>query len=193
MRMFFSRLALAWVWLLITCPTLAAEPVVKEIVRKYRISGQTAQDLRREMNLKGPAGAGGRRFDAYTAWWVKWNYRWWESPSECRITAVATQVRVSYTLPAWDQYDRSSDELKQQWDRYYQALLAHEKGHREFGLRAAREIEQVIWDLGRRGTCAQLEREANAVAQAALDRYILMEEQYDADTAHGAATGAVFP
>jgi len=189
----FSKLVLAGLWLLVVCPPLAAEPVVKEIVRKYRISGQTAQALRQEMDWKGPVGAGGRRFDAYTAWRVQWNYRWWESPAECRLTAVTTRLRVTFTLPEWDQYNRGSNKLKQKWDRYYEALLAHEKGHREFGLRAARDIEQVIWGVGRRRTCAQLEREANAAAQATLDRYIRMERQYDIQTEHGAATGAVFP
>ena len=188
-----SWLALAWLWLLIVCPPLAAEPVISETVRKYRINGQTAQELRLEMNRKGPAGAGGRRFDAHTAWWVDWNYRWWENPAECRLTAVTTRVRVSFTLPQWDQYDRGSPELQQRWDRYFEALYAHEKGHRDFGLRAARDIEQVIWGIGRRGTCAQLEKDANAAAQATLDHYILLEKQYDIETEHGAASGAVFP
>jgi len=193
MRMLFARLTLVWFWLVIACPPLAAEPVINESVRKYRISGQTAQDLRREMNLKGPAGAGGRRFDAYTAWWVKWNYRWRESTAECRIATVTTRVRVSFTLPQWCQYDRGSPELQQKWDRYFAALYAHEKGHRNFGLNAAREIEQVIRDIGRRGTCAQLEKDADAAAQASLDHYILLEKRYDIETEHGAATGAVFP
>jgi len=193
MHLLCTRLALTWLWLLIVCPPLAADPVIHETVRKYRISGQTAQELRREMDRKGPAGAGGRRFDGHTAWWVNWNYRWWEIPTECRLTAVTTRLRVSFTLPAWDQYERGSNELKQKWDRYYEALYAHEKGHREFGLRAARDIEQVIWGIGRRETCAQLEREANAAAQATLDHYIQLEKQYDIETAHGAATGAVFP
>ena len=193
MRRIYLKITLVWIWLLIACQPLAAEPVINESVHKYRISGLTADELRREMDRKGPAGVGGRRFDAYTAWWVNWNYRWWESSTECRLTAVTTRMRVSFTLPEWDQYDRGSLALKQQWDRYYRALYAHEKGHRDFGLRAAREIEQVIWNVGRRETCGQLEREANAAAQATLDHYIRLEKQYDIETAHGAATGAVFP
>ena len=193
MRRFCTRLSFFWLWLLIAASPLAAEPVLSESVHKYRISGQTAQELRLEMNRKGPAGAGGRRFDAYTAWWVNWNYRWWENPSECRLTAVTTRVRVSFTLPKWDQYDRGSPELQQKWDRYYEALYAHEKGHRDFGLRAARDIEQDIWRIGPRSTCAQLEKDADAAAQATLDHYILLEKQYDIETAHGAGTGAAFP
>lgn len=188
-----SWLALAWLWLLITCLPVAAEPVISETVRKYRINGRTAQELRLEMNRKGPAGADGRRFDAYTAWRVDWNYLWWENPAECRLTKVTTRVRVSFTLPEWHQYDRGSPELQQKWDRYYEALHAHEKGHRDFGLRAARDIEQVIGGIGWRRTCAQLEKDANAAAQTILDHYILLEKQYDIETEHGAATGAVFP
>ena len=189
----FSRLVLAWLWILIACPPLQAEPVIREIVRKYRIKGLNAQELRLEMNRKGPAGAGGRRFDAYTDWRVNWEYRWWETPTECRITAVTTRVRVTFTLPEWVQYDRGSHELQQKWDHYYETLFAHERGHRDFGLRAARDIEKVIWDMGRRETCAQLEKDANAAAQTTLNHYIRLEKQYDIETQHGAATGAVFP
>ena len=108
MRKMIAVLGLLIVWAGATCEPLGAEPVISEVVQHYRIAGNTAQDLRREMNQKGPGGENGKRFDAYTGWRVNWNYRWWENADVCRLTSVSTRVRVTFTLPAWQNY-RSAD------------------------------------------------------------------------------------
>ncbi len=193
MRKLIAVLWLFSVWAGATCEPLGAEPVISEVVQHYRITGNTAQDLRWEMNQKGPGGENGKRFDAYTGWRVNWNYRWWENSDICRLTSVTTRVRVTFTLPAWQNYSSADPGLKQKWNRYYKALYEHEKGHRDFGIQAAREIERSILNVSSRKNCDLLERDANAAAEATLDRYIILEKQYDVRTAHGAKTGAIFP
>ena len=172
---------------------LRAEPVISEEVRHYWIRGETALDLRWDMNAKGPKGRWGIPYDAYTKWQVDWRYRWWETPDSCRITSASTRVRITYTLPSWQNYDDAEAALKSRWDRYYKALYEHEKGHRDLGVRAAQEIENAILNVEPRETCSELSKDADAAAQAVLDRYIQLEKQYDRQTNHGAKTGAMFP
>lgn len=148
MRKLIGAVWLCTLWAGIICEPLRAEPVINEGVGYYQIVGNTAQDLRREMDQKGPGGKNGKSFDAYTAWYVNWNYRWWESRDTCRITSVSTKLSVTFTLPAWQNYASADARLQQQWDRYYNALYEHEKGHRGFGIQAAREIERAILDVG---------------------------------------------
>ena len=186
-------LLLGMLWTVAFSGPLGAEPAISEQVRNYRISGQTALDIRREMNLKGPDGKNGQDFDAHTAWHVDWRYRWSETPAACRITSVTTRVAVTFTLPLWQDYASAGKALRQQWDRYYQALYEHEKGHRDYGVRAAREIEKTILTIASRENCAVLSRDVEAAANAILDRHIYLEKQYDVRTAHGAAADAVFP
>jgi predicted secreted Zn-dependent protease len=81
----------------------------------------------------------------------------------------------------------------QRWNRYYTALIAHENGHRDFGVKAATEIEQALLNLEARENCKRLEQDANAVGYEILNRYIADEKLYDIDTNHGMNDGAVFP
>lgn len=172
---------------------VAAEPVVSVSSHYYQISGDTAKALRREMNSKSKVSQNGKRYDAYTAWSVKWRYTWDKTEHHCEINHVTTTVEVTFTLPHWQNYEEAPNALQQQWDAYYQALVAHEQGHQAFGVKAAEEIEQGILNIGSRENCKRLERDANAFGYKMIAEYSALEKQYDRDTNHGMNDGAVFP
>jgi len=172
---------------------LAAEPVVSVTSHYYQIQGDTAKALRREMNTKSPVKQNGKRYDAYTAWSVKWRYTWDRTEHRCEINRVTTTVDVTFTLPDWQNYEAAPSALQQHWDDYYQALVAHEQGHQAFGVEAATEIEQGILALGPRENCQRLERDANKLGYKTIAAHSASEKQYDLDTNHGMNDGAVFP
>ncbi len=60
------------------------KPNIKSQEIYYQISGTTAQELRQQMNQKGPG-----NYDGYTQWHVKWNYRYQQRnkyfPRRCQL------------------------------------------------------------------------------------------------------------
>jgi predicted secreted Zn-dependent protease len=172
-------------------PTQAAVGISDRLER-YAISGSTPSDLRLEMNSKGPRGnAGGQVFDGYTRWSVIWRYRYNNFGNTCAITSVATSVTVTITLPKWDDEITADNNTRSKWSRYLAALELHERGHRQMGIDAAKEIDRVI--SGMSGRCDALEARANEAGKAILNKYRQLDLDYDRDTDHGAMQGARFP
>ncbi len=175
------------------CSQSPAEPAVKVDTRHYDIHGDSAAELRQQMSRLGPPDRDGRRYDAYTKWYVAWHFTYREVGGSCRIERVTTSVDVTYTLPRWRAPRTATPELRAHWDRYLAALQAHEHGHRDFGVHSAREVEQQLQSLPAHGSCRELEAAANAAGHRVLDKFRARELAYDRDTRHGATQGAVFP
>jgi predicted secreted Zn-dependent protease len=62
--------ALAWLLLQLAL----APPRVDETVKYYEVRGSSAQELRAALDRLGPESDDGERFDAFTAWHVRWRY-----------------------------------------------------------------------------------------------------------------------
>ena len=170
-----------------------AEPTLKIKYDYYDIAGQTAAELREEMNRNGVLWTNGNIYDAYTGWDVKWNYRYRITDTDCSISAVTTTLYVEFRLPRWVNYDSGPSALMKKWDAYIQSLRRHENGHKDFGIQAAIEIEQSIAELDPAVTCDALAKTANELGRRILSEYAAKERAYDARTNFGETQGAVFP
>jgi len=73
---------------------------------------------------------------------------------------------------------------------YYAALLAHEKGHGQFGIDMAEEIERTFRKMKYSGDCEVFSASANKKAYEILEKYKRMDNQYDRQTGHGKTEGA---
>jgi predicted secreted Zn-dependent protease len=78
-----------------------AEPILKIQYDYYDIAGQTAAELREEMNRNGVLWTNGNTYDAYTGWNVKWDYRYRITDTDCSISSVTTTLNVEFRLPRW--------------------------------------------------------------------------------------------
>lgn len=171
-----------------------AEPDVSLQTVTYPVSGRTAVEIRQSLNRNTPVRLDGNPFDAYTKWDIDWRIRWFEnSDGTCRLTQVSTHVRIRTTLPGLLDPDSLSPDVADRWRRYRQALVAHESGHADIGVAAAREIEHELMRLELQPTCDQLANAANRSAREIIARHARMEKRYDTDTRFGANDGAIFP
>lgn len=168
-------------------------PTVTENTDYYLVSGNTANEIRNDLNMNTVVWEGGISFDARTDWFVKWNFWWNESNSLCTITRVKTSVNVNYTLPKLINARDLPASLQQKWDTYMIALSGHENGHRDMGISAASEIENEIGNMPPRRTCTQLESDANSLANQIIEKFQFIEIEFDRKTNHGANDGAMFP
>lgn len=173
-------------------PLLLA-PRVTEQVKWYDVSGATPQELRASLDALGPKDEDGKRFDAYTYWYVRWNFLYTQAVDRCSVTSVTTSVEVTTTLPRWKVGNVEGSPLAARWDRYITALRTHENGHATIGKKAAATIESALWRVPPQLGCPVLEKILNQTAEELLNDARRDERNYDATTRHGETQGAVFP
>jgi len=172
---------------------VCAEPKVIIKYDYYDIKGNSANELRQQMNRFGIKWTNGKTYDAFTSWRVRWNYQYNSSERGCSISSAATTVNIVYRMPKWINYSSAPYDLRARWDMYILALKEHEDGHRDFGIIAATEIEWAIAVMTARKTCEELGEEANALGRRILEQYANEEKEYDARTNFGETQGAIFP
>lgn len=182
-----TRLVLALI-LLAFASSACSDPQVDVSVEYYDIRGDRASELRQQMNRKGPRG-----YDAYASWYVRWRFDHERSAGRCSIADASASVKVEITLPRWVDEDDADDALRERWQSYYTALVEHENGHRDFGIRAAREIEEALASVAAQSSCEAVTQTANRTGKRILAGIVAEEKAYDRDTNHGMNDGAVFP
>lgn len=135
----------------------------------YDITGESGSDLLHELKSKNGVKGG---FFAVT----NYNYK-----NQCKDLTVTCKVR----LPRWTEFTSSSNaQLKQKWEKFYVALVAHEQGHVD------------IFNEGLQGSPAAVEK---LTCKAATSKYsvefkkvVAKQKAYDAETDHGKKLGATF-
>lgn len=169
-----------------------ASPKINVTTEYYSIYGVTANELRNEMNTKSSIKQSGNTYDAYTSWFVNWRFKWNKNNGQCSMTSVKSSVKVNFTLPKWENSNSAAVNLKKRWTNYYNALITHENGHKDFGINAAKEVENRLSVLSAKN-CSSLKSTANSLGKKIIDKYVFLEKKYDENTNHGMTNGAVFP
>ncbi len=169
------------------------DPIVS--YKYYPVYGNTIQKIRQNMTQNTPIIYKGKKFDGLTNWYIKWRYFYKFSAKGCQIdrARVSVDSEVTFTMPQWQERDRSTPQVVVRWQNYYNALQLHENGHKEHGIKAASEILQVLRQFPDYPSCPELERAANAIANQIIARYNKADQEYDRLTAHGRTQGAIFP
>jgi predicted secreted Zn-dependent protease len=159
----------------------------------YDVVGNSAAELRDQMNSKGPIGEGGKRHDGHTDWKVTWSYRYAPAVDGCRFTEFETTVSAIMTLPRWAAGDNASTALLKKWQSYIASLRVHEDGHYSHGVEAADEIKSLGLSFNPPDGCSIFAKAFNDKAAAIIDKYKAADAAYDADTKHGRTQGVIFP
>jgi predicted secreted Zn-dependent protease len=187
--------------LLSACATQAQEntgigpiPVgmtVHPIDEYYAVYGSTAAALRQSMRESGPA-SGGRRWDGYTRWNVRWRFRYAPEAGTCRVTEVRVEYTSTIVMPRWRPPPNASPMLRRDWDDFVRALRTHEEGHRNIGADAARQVMRRVGSVTA-PSCELIGERANGVGRQTLEEYRVVQRQYDEETGHGRTQGARWP
>jgi predicted secreted Zn-dependent protease len=159
----------------------------------YDVVGNSAQELRHQMDTKGPFGEEGKRVDGHTDWKVTWSYQYAPATDGCRITALGINLSATITLPRWTAGDHASNALLKKWQSYIASLRVHEDGHYSHGVEAADEIKSFGQSFHTSDDCLILAMTFNNKATSIIEKYRAADAAYDADTKHGRTQGAIFP
>ncbi len=152
----------------------------------YSVEGSSVQQLSASMKSRRP-------FDhnAYTAWYIDWNYSFSIHPDRWELREFDVRVQIRYTLPQWKRPTHVDPKTAVEWERFLKAVVEHEKGHANIGLRCASEIKEVInfttWEGKTRD---EVKKKVDAKCKSILARFKALEARYDEDTDHGRTQGA---
>lgn len=193
MKKYFCSVFLVAIMFLIFSAAVSAEPEIFESIETYKVQGIDENSLRSSLNTNSPCKQDGKVFDAFTTWFVKWNFNWHYKDGVYCISSARSNVEVKFVLPEWENYSEASPKLKTKWDTYMKALKEHEDGHRNLGVEASKAVLSAIKNVPHRSSGEQIKIAANATANRVLENYRAQEREYDRRTGHGAKTGAIFP
>lgn len=150
-------------------PAIAAPEIRDCKTQYYNISGEDGNELLEQMRAKSRVKGG---YFAQTQY--KYNYN-------CKKLTMTCTVR----LPRWVDYDSSTNViLREKWDKFYAALVAHEQGHVDI----FNSGMQLAVDAVSRMKCKAATRKYNQEFRKLSTK----QKTYDAENDHGKKLGASF-
>jgi predicted secreted Zn-dependent protease len=167
------------------------EPVVTERYEYYQITGKCEQDLQCELRDKGCEWKDGKTYDSMTTWQFKWEYDPVRSPGSCSVDSFRISVDIVFRYPEWMRDDDAPLMLVEKWNSYMQGLIAHETGHRDMAVEAARDLARMVAKLPPAADCTELERKVHTLCRLQMEKLNREAEAYDASTLHGGTQGAI--
>ena len=157
--------------------------------RYYTAPIEPQQPLYDSLLKATPVRENGKPFLGHTAWHVRWEL--WlrsEAGGRCRLNNLHTHLKATITLPQRAPGDARAVAA---FEPFSQALREHELRHVAIARKAARAIDERIWQLPPMPSCTALNQAANQIGQRVLDEARSEGRAYDQRTGHGRSEGAV--
>jgi predicted secreted Zn-dependent protease len=155
----------------------------------YPITGSTAAELRGAICLLGPTREG-HTYGAFTDWRIDWWFEVAEEPEGLRVSAARVEAHVGVLVPRWRPPRSASPALAVEWERYIAAVEAHEQGHVDIAVEAARTLLRALEGLAGFADLKALRAAASEAAAAVIAAAHDEERAYDAGSEHGVSQGA---
>lgn len=170
--------------------TSFSEVLLEERFEHYYIAPERIEQIKLELRINSPVNQENRVFHGGTEWTLVPDFRWKVIGNLCKIKDVRVRLDGVYTLPKLESELSVSKELKDRFDRYYSALLAHEKGHQDLWLSAGNEIETLLNNFEPFFSCKELAKQAQIRVSKIIQKYQQKNRDYDKSTGHGKTQGA---
>jgi predicted secreted Zn-dependent protease len=138
----------------------------------YTIDAQTLHEVADVIGAREEAGE--------TTWEPNLNYK---TSSDGVVTQATVTVDLTITMPEWPAARKRKKRVRDEWERFFRALDAHEQGHVDL---VRKHLEGVAASL-----VGLSEEEAQQKFAEALQELQDASDQYDADTDHGRKHGTI--
>jgi predicted secreted Zn-dependent protease len=168
-------------------------PEISVNYQYYLIKGKSVNDLYEQMQAHSPLRSTQNWFGfaALTNWQIDWKSSYVNSAQGCTVQSPSVKVTVSTTLPRWQSSKSVKTDVKNEWQRYLEALSTHESGHQHNGIRAARAVQQLLLTSPSASSCPALADKMNKAVQDVVAEYRRKDRTYDRLTQHGSTQGAI--
>lgn len=171
-------------------PSTGARVRVTHATETYALHGASAAALRTDLSRQRPSD---ERFTGWTRWRLRWRFSPHTDAVGCTLDDVVVELHLTTVLPTWEAPARATPGLRRAWATYTTALETHEAIHGHLAVAAAHHLARDLEHLGHSEDCERLEARAEVVGRAHVRELRAANARFDAETQHGAATGAVFP
>ena len=158
--------------------------------RFYVISPRSPHDIKNELRRMTPLRERGGSFNGRTDWKIDWRYQTTGDANGCNIHNVKVNISIVTTLPALSQYVTDPQTIKA-FERFRDALVAHERNHGKNGLAAAEEIDAALSSIPTQRDCNAVSRLAEQYSQSIINKYVQKDREYDYRTRNGMTEGAI--
>ncbi len=156
----------------------------------YDVFGNTVNEVRNQLSACTPFSP----YDAYTSWYINWQYGFLYTEEDgCKLTDATVGVQVQHMYPKWQSSAGAENGLATKWQNYISKLTLHEEGHRSRYIQYGQKILSGLQTMPTQNDCSVLEQQANSKAGAFVEELKQIDAAYDDETGHGATQGAVFP
>lgn len=168
---------------------VAAEVKIETNFKFYAIYPTTKIDIKQELHKRTPIIINSKKFRGDTKWYINWRFKWKENAEGCQIHTVKAELAIQHTMPKIPDDFPVNSNTRNAFEKYYNALLKHELGHKNSGVDAAHDIEKELLSLGVFKSCQKLEQFANKKGKSIIEQYDNRDKKYDQITNHGRLDG----
>ena len=168
-----------------------AEIEVEESFKYYDIKPKKAGDIVFELRKHSPVMRGNRVYHGETEWELRPFFHWKQIGKLCYVEDFIVKVKTEYTMPRLAENQSFDEQTKKKFKTFYEALLVHEKGHSEFGIKAANDIHHLLENVKPVQGCEVLKKTLTRDINEIIDAYDKLNKAYDIETGHGRTQGAV--
>jgi predicted secreted Zn-dependent protease len=169
--------------------------VFKQNLRKetFAVSGDSASELRTDLDRKRPPSPNGRRYDANVQWSLTWSFHFDTQPRACGLADATVDLQMLVRLPVLAPDAAPPEAVRERWDDFAQLLETHEAGHVDNYTNGARALQDAYTTVEPAETCDELRALLADMGASAIDSIRAADIEYDRQTDHGRTQGATFP
>lgn len=190
-------MAARWTWppglavaiLIAGMPSAAADDGlrVERKIETYPVHGHSRAEWAAQMPKVGPRDPiTGRRYSGYAEWQVSWSWQSWPlGDGRCQLAYWRVEVDITITLPEWTDRHKAAAAVARQWDRFIEALVAHEDVHAWHGEQAGAAVARMFAGLPAEMACKGSRTDIDRKAREIIDEYRLRDRRFDRETRHG--------
>lgn len=154
----------------------------------YDVEGNSPEELRREMDLKGPKDDLGRTRDAFTRWKISWSWPTEDGEPKIKEVEIKTDITVLLPRPA----SNLTKDVKIKWDNYIRAIIHHESKHVRIAADNAYLVRKEILKTLKSDPNLSYAG-ANRVGKEVLSKIRSLDTSLDKETNSGKEEGVIWP
>ncbi len=155
----------------------------------YDISPKTKYDIKSELQQRTPIINESIKFHGSTIWQVEWNISWKETNGICYLDSSKAKLNVLFKMPRISSNFSATNAVIDVFNKYYEALLMHEKGHMNNGIKALKDIKVLLSNFNSFSDCQVLNEAVKNAITNVVGKYKRQDIAYDTQTKHGKLQG----
>ncbi len=166
-----------------------ADSAINTFFEYYDISPKTKNDIKLEIQKNTPIINKSTKYHGKTSWQIEWDISWKQTNGICYLDASEANLDVLFKMPRISPDFDAKNTVTIAFNRYYRALLKHENGHRDNGIKALTDIKRLLSNFASFSDCKVLNKAVESAITMIVGKYKHQDIAYDLQTKHGKLQG----